>query len=405
MGRARVLFFPDSEYSGRDGTMKRSPVLLRLTLALALMLALALAPGRARAHAVGLSTGEYRAQGSSLVAKLAFARTEVAALLPGMDRNLDGHITAAELDASRGLVLEKLLRRIRVTTGDALCAPVVTDAGLTEQDGLLVGGRWDCPASDRPFDIDLLLLEDLARGHRHVARAITDAGPRDAVLSAAEHTVHVPAAPALVSGAARGSEQDDGGEANGRRSSPPDGSSRSFFLLGVEHILTGVDHLVFLFGLVLVRARLRSLLAVVTAFTIAHSITLAIAVLGIWTPSPRIVEPAIALSIAYVGLENLFVRSGDRRWRITFPFGLVHGFGFAAALRGIGLARSSIPAALATFNLGVESGQLAALALLLPAILHLRKKTAWFDPRGVRILSGVIALAGVVWFVVRVARP
>jgi hydrogenase/urease accessory protein HupE len=172
--------------------------------------------------------------------------------------------------------------------------------------------------------------------------------------------------------------------------------------MGIEHILTGYDHLVFILGLVLARARLRALLSVITAFTVAHSITLALAVLGVWAPSSRIVEPAIALSIAYVGVENFFVKDASKRWRITFPFGLIHGFGFAGALREIALPRSAVPAALVSFNLGVEAGQLAVLAVLLPLLFLLRGRT-WFEPLGVRLVSGAVAVAGGIWFVARVA--
>jgi hydrogenase/urease accessory protein HupE len=171
--------------------------------------------------------------------------------------------------------------------------------------------------------------------------------------------------------------------------------------MGIEHILTGYDHLVFLLGLVLARARVRSLLTIVTAFTIAHSITLAIAVLGVWAPSSRIVEPAIALSIAYVGIENFFVKDAEKRWRITFPFGLIHGFGFAGALQEINLPQSSVPTALVSFNLGVEAGQLGVMAVLLPLILFLREKP-WFETRAVKVVSGAVALAGGIWFVSRV---
>ncbi|HEX3343263.1 MAG TPA: HupE/UreJ family protein, partial [Polyangiaceae bacterium] len=174
----------------------------------------------------------------------------------------------------------------------------------------------------------------------------------------------------------------------------------SFFTMGVEHILRGTDHLVFLLGLVVIGGKPRSVLVVVTAFTVAHSITLALAVLGVWAPSPRLVEPAIALSIAYVGVENFFVRDLSKRWRITFPFGMIHGFGFAGALREAALSRAEIPGALVLFNLGVEAGQLAVLALLLPALFFLRKAT-WFRTRGVEIISAAIVVAGLTWFVAR----
>jgi hydrogenase/urease accessory protein HupE len=171
--------------------------------------------------------------------------------------------------------------------------------------------------------------------------------------------------------------------------------------MGIEHILTGYDHLVFLLGLVLARGRVRQLVGVVTAFTVAHSITLALAAFGVWAPSPRIIEPAIALSIVYVGVENFFVKDASKRWRITFPFGLIHGFGFAGALQEISLPRAQIPGALLSFNLGVEAGQLVVIAVVLPIIFSLRKQD-WFEPRAVRVVSGAVAVAGGVWFVLRV---
>src|SRR5690606_7734829 len=109
--------------------------------------------------------------------------------------------------------------------------------------------------------------------------------------------------------------------------------------------------------------------------------------------SPRLVEPAIALSIVYVGIENFFVRDASKRWRITFPFGLIHGFGFAGALEEVALPRAQIPGALLFFNLGVEVGQLAVLAVVLPMIFWLRERD-WFEPRAVRVVSGAVALAG-----------
>jgi len=122
--------------------------------------------------------------------------------------------------------------------------------------------------------------------------------------------------------------------------------------MGVQHIVTGYDHLAFLLGLLLLGGRVRTLVAILTAFTVAHSITLALAVLRVVSLSPGFVEPAIALSIAYVGVENLFVTDARKRWRITFPFGLLHGFGFAGALTALDLPRAQLPSALFGFNLG-----------------------------------------------------
>jgi hydrogenase/urease accessory protein HupE len=373
-------------------------------LAAAALLTIVLVSSPAAAHAVGLSSGEYSASGGSVVGKLAFARGEIASLAPAVDADRDGHLTASEVLGAKGLLKEKVLAHIHVILGGAVCTPTVTDAALTEQDGLLISGRWDCPSlpeAGMPFDVDLALLDDLSRGHRHVARTVSDGASHDEVLYG-DHRHFAVAAPPTPSSHGHSGTATATATATASTTGTTAGTSAwSFFKLGIEHILTGYDHLVFILGLVLARARLRALFSVVTAFTLAHSITLALAVLDVWAPSPRIVEPAIALSIAYVGVENFFVEDATKRWRITFPFGLIHGFGFAGALRQIALPRSAVPGALVSFNLGVEMGQLAVLAVLLPLLWILRGKN-WFEPLGVRLVSGAVAVAGGIWFVARV---
>ena len=173
-----------------------------------------------------------------------------------------------------------------------------------------------------------------------------------------------------------------------------------FFKMGVEHILSGYDHLLFLLGLVVVGASWRSLAKTVSAFTVAHSITLTVAALGLWTPPARVVEPMIALSIAYVGIENVLARIPSRRWRLTFLFGLIHGFGFASSLREVAPSGGGAALALLGFNLGVEAGQLAVIGLVLPAILLLRH-VRWLEGARARVPSLGIAAVGAVWFVAR----
>src|SRR5258707_13096913 len=132
-----------------------------------------------------------------------------------------------------------------------------------------------------------------------------------------------------------------------------------FLPAGVHHILIGPDHLLFLVGLLLLGGSLRQLAVVVTAFTLAHSLTLSLAALNIVSPPARIIEPAIALSIVYVGADNLLVRNGrDVRAWIAFVFGFIHGFGFASVLRELDLPRRALGWSLFSFNVGVEIGQL-----------------------------------------------
>jgi hydrogenase/urease accessory protein HupE len=182
-----------------------------------------------------------------------------------------------------------------------------------------------------------------------------------------------------------------------------DHSFLAFLGLGIEHILSGYDHLLFLFALLVVCRNLRSILTVITCFTIAHSITLALATLDIVRLPGRVVEPLIAVSIAYVGIENLIRGDAPKwRWLITFSFGLIHGLGFADALREFGIrsAGFGVVIPLVGFNLGVEIGQLSVAAVILPILWQLRKHPV-FVRRWVPACSIAIALAGSYWMVER----
>ena len=145
----------------------------------------------------------------------------------------------------------------------------------------------------------------------------------------------------------------------------------AYLQLGVEHILLGIDHLLFVLALILLSSNTRQLVLAITAFTVAHSVTLAAATLGLVNVPPPPVEAAIALSIAFVALEIVRAREGEpgiaarAPWVVAFAFGLLHGFGFAGALSEVGLPAGHIPAALLFFNFGVEIGQLLFIAMVL----------------------------------------
>jgi hypothetical protein len=174
----------------------------------------------------------------------------------------------------------------------------------------------------------------------------------------------------------------------------------SFLVLGIEHILSGWDHLLFLLGLLLRGGAWLSLAKIITAFTAAHSVTLALAVLNVVSLPDRLVEAVIALSIAVVAAENLFLRPVvSRRWIVSFGFGLVHGFGFSSVLRELGLPASGLLRSLVGFNAGVELGQALVVTVALPALLLVRK-TRW-EPRVVWSSSAAIMLVGVILFVER----
>jgi len=178
---------------------------------------------------------------------------------------------------------------------------------------------------------------------------------------------------------------------------------KKFVPAGIHHILIGPDHLLFLVGLLLLGGSVRQLTLVVTSFTVAHSITLSLAALNIVTPPSRIIEPAIALSIVYVGFDNLLVKGGrDMRAWIAFTFGFIHGFGFASVLREMGLPARALGWSLFSFNIGVEIGQLLVVALVASALAWLRSRSETLGRQLAFAGSMVVIAAGAFWFVQRV---
>jgi hypothetical protein len=168
--------------------------------------------------------------------------------------------------------------------------------------------------------------------------------------------------------------------------------------LGVKHIFLGYDHIAFLLALLFVK-RFVDLLKVITAFTAAHTLTLALAVLQIVKLPPQLVEIGIAVTIVYVAAENLWIKCTRHRWMLTFGFGLVHGFGFANVLRGLGLPSSGLARSLVSFNLGVEAGQVLIVGALWPVLWWVNRQ-AWAAPARIG-LSVVILLFGLAWFIER----
>jgi hydrogenase/urease accessory protein HupE len=331
-----------------------------VAIAVALAASLIAATGSdAHAHAVGLSRGDYALEGSVVTAELRFARSDADGMDPA-----------------------RMLQGIILSAHGAPCAGMVDGVSAVEPDGISWRAHFVCDDPRGPVTLRLPLLGELADGHRHAAHLQAGAQATDDLLYRQHDATVFPV--------------EDAAAPQPRTRARLAGMLR----MGVIHILTGYDHLAFLFGLVLVGGRTRTLFAIVTAFTVAHSMTLAAATLGVWAPPARIVEPAIALSIAYVGVENFFVSGADRRWRVTFPFGLLHGFGFAGALREVAMPRAELPWALLSFNAGVELGQLAVLVALLPLLAALRRLEG-FNRIGIRVLSAAVVALASVLFVAR----
>lgn len=182
----------------------------------------------------------------------------------------------------------------------------------------------------------------------------------------------------------------------------------TYFRLGVEHILTGLDHLLFLFALILLIHDRWMLVKTITAFTMAHTMTLGGATLGYFSLPQKPVEAAIALSIAFVASELLKMKQGERRlseaypWIVAFCFGLLHGFGFAGALKEVGLPQSDVPLALLMFNLGVEAGQLMFVAVVLIALQALEIIFTPPKPAARVIAAYSIGAVAMFWLIARI---
>jgi HupE / UreJ protein len=349
---------------------------------LGLILVALLVSSSAAAHEVGLSHGTYRARASGLAAEIVLARGEAMTLVPELDENHDGVVTESELAAARTELGSRVLEGIRVVADGRVCTSELVRAELTDSDGLSLQSRHTCSESARVFDVTIAFIDQLARGHRHAARLVSETDSRDELLFGEQRSFSLPV--------------------GSKEHSEAPSSMFGFVRMGAEHIAGGYDHVLFLLALVLAGGGARTLLGIVTAFTLGHSLTLAISALGIWTPPSRLIEPLIALSVAFVAIENFTHRNPRTRWRVALPFGLIHGFGFAGALIEAKLPSEDLLGALFSFNLGVELGQLGFMAFLLPLVAAFRR-SSWFPRFAVPALSGLILLVSVGWFIERVS--
>ncbi|HEX2892285.1 HupE/UreJ family protein [Vineibacter terrae] len=287
-------------------------------------------------------------------------------------------------DALAGLVA----RHISVLADGQACAPLpgTVQPPMPGRSSIVIVVHYACAAPVRTLTLRDDLFVVLGRDH-HTLANVEWAGGNEQILLDPDR----PEARVALGGPT----------ASAPATSPASTGAFGFFRLGIEHILEGFDHVLFIFALILRGGRVWSLLGIVTAFTVAHSLTLGLAVLGVVAPPTWIVEPLIAASIAYVAFENIFLeRAVSRRWLVSFLFGLVHGFGFAGALIELGLPAGSLFSSLLSFNLGVEAGQAMIVGLLFPALLWL-SRSRW-EQRAVTVMSAVVLVVAIGLLVERV---
>lgn len=340
------------------------------------------AAGIAFAHDPGLSTLSVRVSPGKVQAVLTLAARDAQQLL---DFSSTGNVQ--HTDAGRAaLQLNGLLtQELQLAVDGAKATVEGADCRNDDKGNIIVSMRWHAGVANC-IKISSKFLEMMPLGHRQFLTVqIGDSKPLvERMLSGDANSATVPVDRCLVE--------------------PDRTSIKAFVILGIKHILSGYDHLLFLFGLLLVTDRLLPALKIVTSFTLAHSISLALATMNLLPLPGRLVEPLIAVSIIYIGVENL-VRGNQLkgRWMLAFAFGLVHGCGFATALRdlGVGIDGRSIIGPLLSFNAGVEIGQMTIAALVLPLLWQLRRQPI-FIGRLVPVGSVMVALLGAYWFVERV---
>jgi len=332
----------------------------------------------ATAHDPGLSSAKLSLQNNSLQAILTFAPADMEAISGQNAPHGTANLKQLEAIARKSL---------EIWIDGHSVAPTVAHVHFLQNKD--VEFQLTFPAAPvTHLRARSALLDRLPFGHRQYFALVNAAGATlaEKLLGGADNSVDIQL-PALATVA-----------------TPPPHPFSEFLVMGVKHILTGYDHLLFLFALLIGCKQISSIIKIITAFTIAHSISLALATLG-WVEIPsRIIEPFIAATIVYVGIENLFRgQAVNHRVWLTFGFGLVHGFGFASALRemGVGSNGRAVAIPLVAFNSGVEIGQMLVASLIVPILWRLKNKPQ-FTSRWAPACSALVVLAGGFWFLQRV---
>jgi hydrogenase/urease accessory protein HupE len=354
-----------------------------------------------QAHVVGISMAQGQMFGDTLELVIGFAPADAQQLLKPEDRTT-AKWTPEAFDAVKPQLLWLAPQLWEVTARGGKLRPSEVRVELLAGDNVSFRLLFIRPIGAEKIILRAVKLAELPPGHREfvIIGGANGATVAKKLLSAQDDTMEIP----LTEAAASPAKVEANSSVPPAPAAPAPNAFWSFLKLGVEHIWTGYDHLLFLFALLVVCRSFRSIVKIITFFTLAHSTTLALATLNLVNLPSRITEPAIAASIVFVGVENLLRRGAEPkgRWALTFAFGLIHGFGFASVLRelGVGENGTSIAMPLFTFNAGVEVGQITIAVFVLPVVWQLRKNEK-FLARGVPALSVLVSLAGLYWFLER----
>lgn len=341
----------------------------RALVAAPFALAWMLSTGRAGAHEVGLSRGDYAVEGTRVRVDLAFARKELAGLVAGLDANHDGALTKAELDASNDAIQGAIVGRVKVTGDGAPCDGKLERAELAEQDGVALSALYACAKRPAEARVQLSLLDDLPFGHRHLVRATQAAGPLDLVLSQRVPGFSFAPPPAPVE---------------------PEGRAQ-VALRGARHVATSWPMAAFALGVLARSATRRDAITGAGLLVIAVLTGLVASAAGAFTPSPRAIAVAAALSLAYAGIDGLAARARAGVAWSALPLGVVHGLGGAVALR------AAPTPLLGAFTMGALGALAATCAVLALVVVRARRARPAFGTvaSAVALIAGLAALARV----------
>ncbi len=343
------------------------------------------------AHPPGLSSVDLTVKPDGLAVKITFSSQDIEALVP-MDTDGDAEVTDEELGNAKPHISRYVITHFNVKSGGQdIKSTASGTVSYDNKNNTHVELNYPEQQIDK-LTVESKILSRLPSGHKQYLTVQDETGKEIGKKMLTQQDGIIEIDLKNVSAAA--------GPEN--RSTSP---FTDFLKLGVEHILTGYDHLLFLFSLLVITRNFWPALQIITFFTVAHSITLALAGLNIVDIPGSIVEPLIAATIVYVGLENIFRKANvttKQRCILTFFFGLIHGFGFAGVLREMGISsiETGILVPLFSFNLGVELGQITVAAIVLPIIWWLHGKES-ISKYLVPVGSVLTCLAGSYWLLER----
>ena len=318
-----------------------------------------------------------------------------------LDTDGNNIIDGGEFQAGQAVVVGYLDAHFTLNNDEQPCARGALERFEVSEnlDKFRILTSYTCPGPPGAVGYDNRVFLELTEGHQHVARlqvganVVTHVFERGASSYVLDASILAPPVQGNRAGAAA---QPEVAPATAWFS-----VFISFVWQGVLHILIGIDHVLFVIVLVLVVRSFKQLAVIVTSFTVAHSITLALGALEIVQIPSVPVESVIALSIVYVAAENMILTEPRARYVVTFVFGLIHGFGFSSVLRDVGLPPDALVPALLAFNVGVELGQLAIVAPLFPLVMFIQRRSKTAHRKLVWIVSGLVCVVALLWFVER----